>query len=82
MRTQLTNLVHAIEADEFGIIGTQIAERMLSAPTKRERKSALRQLIKLYRVAYPGVADSISFVSIGTDRLGTLILFFHLERLA
>ena len=81
MRTQLTNIVHAIEADEFGLIGTTIAERMTTSPTKRERKSAFRNLQKLYRVAYPGISQSIEHISIGTDRLGTLVLYFHLQRL-
>ena len=81
MRTQLTNLVHAIEADEFGLIGTRIAEQMISAPTKRERKKAFRSLKTLYKVSYPGVSDPIDHVSIGTDSLGTLVLYFHLQRL-
>ena len=82
MRSTLTPIIHAIQADDFGLIGTTIAERLITAPTKRERKAAFRQLIKLYRVAYPGVADPIDHVSIGVDSLGTLILYFHLTRLA
>lgn len=82
MRTILHQEVHAIEADEFGLVGTRIAEMLLSGEKKRERKARFNQLRKLYAVAYPGYAKPISHISIGTDSLGTLILYFHFERLA
>jgi hypothetical protein len=83
MRTTLTQVVHAIEADEFGLIATSIARAMLSGEKKRERKARFNQLKKLYSVAYPGEkGELLAHISVGVDKLGTLILYFHFERLA
>ena len=83
MRTYTNAEVILIEADEFGVIGIKLAEKLTAGENKRTRKIAFNRLRKLYALAFPGNPHGLlTHISIGTDSNGLLILYFHHERAA
>jgi hypothetical protein len=71
--------VAIVNADEFGIIGQMAFQRLITAPTKRARKSKLIQLQHLFSLAFPGSPSSlVKDFAIGCDGNGVLSIYFIL----